>query len=98
MSDNDLSKYFTSIITKAKRAKLKSGIASQIANNEAIRKGIHRIPGKSEETPVVAPLHHYVFCSHNVPYWRPCAKCGRDRALAQRNAEMIFKKANQLVP
>jgi hypothetical protein len=94
----NLNEYFTNIITNAKRQKMKSGVASQVANNEAIRKGIHRVPSASEiNQQAVKPLHHYVFCSHQIPYWRPCTKCGRDRVLAQRNADMIFKKANSLV-
>lgn len=38
-----------------------------------------------------APNYHYYFCSHNVPYWQPCGKCRRDRALARRNADMVLK-------
>lgn len=97
MKEN-LNEYFTHIITQAKRQKLRSGIASAVSTAESIRKGIHRIPSKSEANAVaVQPLHHYVFCSHNVPYWRTCAKCGRDKELAERNAEMILGKAHTLV-
>lgn len=91
-----LNQWFDKIILDAKRTKLRNGVNQAVSNAESIRKGIHRIPSASEAQPALAPLHHYVFCSHNVPYWRTCAKCGRDRTLAQRNAEMILNKANQL--
>jgi len=87
--------YFTNLITKAKRAKLRSGVANEVAHNENARKGIKREAGASERAAQIAkkPLHHYVFCSHNIPYWRICSKCGRDRISAERNAEMILGKA-----
>lgn len=93
---SSMNEYFNRIITDAKRAKMRSGVNQQVAQQEKIRKGIHRIPGKSEETPVVKPLHYYVFCSHEVPYWRTCTKCGRDKELARRNAEMILQKSTVL--
>lgn len=93
-----LDRWFQDIITAEKRRQMRTGVASQVANNEAIRKGIKRVPSLSEiNQPVVKPLHHYVFCTHNVPYWRCCAKCGRDKELATRNASMILGKASGLV-
>ena len=37
------------------------------------------------------PNHYYIFCTHEVPYWRTCTKCGRDKNLAKRNADMVLK-------
>jgi|SRR6478735_709422 len=96
-----LDKWFQDVITNEKRRQMRSGVSSQISNNEAIRKGLRRIPSKSELNAQAdalnkKPLHHYVFCSHNIPYWRTCAKCGRDKASAARNAEMILTKSRCL--
>lgn len=88
--------WFKQIITAEKRRQMRNGVASAVSTAESIRKGIHRVPGASETVPVVKPLHHYVFCSHNVPYWRTCTKCGRDKHLAQRNAQMILNAATKL--
>lgn len=92
-----LDRWFQDVINNEKRRQMRSGVASAVSTAESIRKGIKRVPSLSETNePVVKPLHHYVFCSHNIPYWRTCAKCGRDKALAQRNAEMILSKASTI--
>jgi hypothetical protein len=94
-----LDRWFQDIIIAEKRKRMRRGVNQQINQSEAIRTGIHRIPSKSEANAQSAalalkPLHHYVFCSHNVPYWRTCTKCGRDSKLAERNATMILGKAS----
>lgn len=101
LSSSNLEGYFQKIINNEKRRQMKSGISSQISNNEAIRVGIKRIPGLSETNAKASalelkPLHHYVFCTHEVPYWRTCAKCGRTKELAERNANMILRSTHKL--
>lgn len=97
-----LDRWFQDIITAEKRRVMRSGITSAVSTAESIRKGIHRVPGLSEVNAQAdalgkKPLHHYVFCTHEVPYWRTCAKCGRDHARAQRNADLILHSSQKLV-
>lgn len=99
----DLGRYFQTILVNAQRDAMRKGINSEVAKNETIRKSIHRVPGKSEtENPhtVAAkqPNHYYIFCSHEVPYWRTCTKCGRDKNLASRNADMVLKHCGSVIP
>lgn len=98
----DLKTYFSRILTNEKRRQMRMGVNSEVSSQEKIRRGIHRVPGKTElnakaEALELKPLHHYIFCTHNVPYWRCCAKCGRDHVNAQRNAEMILQSSQRLV-
>jgi hypothetical protein len=84
--------YLQNVVTKAKRSEMRHGVASEINKNGSIRTGIHREPSLSETNrEAKQPNHHYIFCSHEVPYWRCCAKCGRDKNLAARNAELVLK-------
>lgn len=46
---------------------------------------------KVVNVPIKPANYHYVFCSHNKPYWDTCSKCGRDKELARRNAELVLK-------
>ncbi|SRR5258708_3599458 len=48
-------------------------------------------PIGSEREPARASGYYAVFCTHHVPYYRPCGKCGRDKALAQRNIQIVLK-------
>lgn len=93
--------YLAKLVTNAKRAQMRRGVASAISDCEAARKGIKRdasyhSPNLNRDS-AKQPLHHFVFCTHEVPYWRACAKCGRDAALAARNAEMILRESAKLV-
>lgn len=47
--------------------------------------------GGANASEAKAAKYHYVFCTHNVPYWRPCTKCGRDKELAKRNADLVLR-------
>jgi len=57
------------------------------------------VPGGNPDTRFVPPPpqpakargYHYVFCTHNKPYWQTCSKCGRDKELARRNADIVLK-------
>jgi hypothetical protein len=74
------------------RSAMRSGIASEISQREAIRKGIKfDQPTSVKNHEVKQPNHYYVFCSHEVPYWRTCGKCGRDKSLASRNADLVLR-------
>lgn len=102
MKIKNLNSYITNVLTKAKRAELRSGIASAVSSAESIRKGIKRVPNADEINKLITegakqPLHHYVFCSHNIPYWRTCKKCGRNRVSAERNAKMILSKCESFI-
>lgn len=43
-----------------------------------------------------APGHYSLFCTHEVPYWRPCTKCGRDKAAAEKNISIVLKSVRGL--
>jgi hypothetical protein len=97
----DLGSYFQRILTNASRAAMRKGVNSEISKAESIRNGIKRIPGNSETNNpdgAKAPNHHYIFCSHEVPYWRVCTKCGRDKELASRNAQLVLKHCGAAIP
>lgn len=80
------------ILTSALRQHLQNEVASEISQCEAIRKGIHfDQPTSVKNAEVKAANYHYVFCSHNIPYWRVCGGCGRDKDLAKRNADLVLR-------
>lgn len=50
-----------------------------------------RIKQITPVTPLKSKGYHYVFCTHNKPYWQTCSKCGRDKDLARRNADIVLR-------
>lgn len=84
--------YISNIVTNAQRANTRRDISNEVGVDTRIRKGVHYKPAASQRNSEhKAPNHHYVFCTHEVPYWRTCSKCGRDNFLAKQNAEMVLK-------
>ena len=80
------------IVARARSAQLRASVSSAVAEGEAIRKGIHfDQPTSVKNHEVKQPNHYYIFCSHEIPYWRPCTKCRRDKELAKRNADLVLK-------
>ena len=57
------------------------------------------VPGSDPRFRVIPPPapetrakgYYYIFCSHHKPYWSTCTKCGRDKELARRNADIVLR-------
>ena len=60
-----------------------------------------RLPSKDELNLIAANAKHgrgyfAVFCTHNVPYWTKCTKCGRNAASAAKNVPIVIASLKRL--